>query len=233
MNIASVAAQQNRAASSPTGASPTGASPTGADGKTALGSLSGNFNNFLKMLMTQLQNQDPTSPMDTNQFTQELVQFSSVEQQITTNTSLTKLIELTQASEVIQASSMVGRQVTVAADHVPLQGGRGMVQFTTPAAQPVQIGIFTESGRKLTDVSVSAQKGVNNWAWDGKDSTGKQLPDGAYKLAVIGADSAGKATAVPFNVVGTATGVESENNTVRLRLGGLSVNFNTVRSVGG
>jgi len=223
MSIASVSAQQNSAA----------ASQIAADAKTAVGSLSGNFNNFLKMLMTQLQNQDPTSPMDTNQFTQELVQFSSVEQQIATNTSLTKLIELTQAGEVMQASSMIGKQVTVAADHVPLQGGRGMVQFTTPAAQPVQIGIFTESGRKLTDVSVSAQKGVNNWVWDGKDSTGKQLPDGAYKIAVIGSDASGKAAAVPFNVVGTATGVESENNAVRLKLGGLSANFNTVRSVGG
>ena len=223
MSIASVSAQQSSAA----------VSQTAADAKTALGSLSGNFNNFLTMLMTQLQNQDPTSPMDTNQFTQELVQFSSVEQQITTNTSLTKLIELTQAGEVMQASSMIGKQVTVAADHVPLQGGRGMVQFTTPAAQPVQVGIFTESGRKLADVSVSAQKGVNNWVWDGKDSTGKQLPDGAYKLAVIGTDTAGKATAVPFNVVGTATGVETENHAVRLKLGGLSTNFNTVRSVGG
>ncbi len=223
MSIASVSAQQTSAA----------VSQTAADGKTALGSLSGNFNNFLKMLMTQLQNQDPTSPMDTNQFTQELVQFSSVEQQITTNTSLTKLIELTQAGEVMQASSMIGKQVTVAADHVPLQGGRGMVQLTAPAAGPVQIAVFAESGRKLADVSVSAQKGVNNWVWDGKDSTGRQLPDGAYKLAVTGSDTAGKTTAVPFNVVGTATGVESENNAVRLKLGGLSTNFNTVRSVGG
>ncbi len=223
MSIASVSAQQTSAA----------ASQTAVDGKTALGSLSGNFNNFLKMLMTQLQNQDPTSPMDTNQFTQELVQFSSVEQQITTNTSLTKLIELTQAGEVMQASSMIGKQVTVAADHVPLQGGRGMVQFTAPTAEPVQIAVFSEAGRKLTDVSVSAQKGVNNWVWDGKDSTGRQLPDGAYKLAVTGSDTNGKTTAVPFNVVGTATGVESENNAVRLKLGGLSANFNAVRSVGG
>ena len=65
------------------------------------------------MLMTQLQNQDPTSPMDTNQFTTELVQFSSVEQQINTNTSLTQLIQLTQAGEVMQASAMTGKQVTV------------------------------------------------------------------------------------------------------------------------
>ena len=77
------------------------------------------------MLMTQLQNQDPTSPMDTNQFTSELVQFSSVEQQINTNTSLTQLIQLTQGGEVMQASAMTGKQVTASSDHVPLQNGTG------------------------------------------------------------------------------------------------------------
>ena len=116
-------------------------------GSAALNSLSANFGDFLKMLMTQLQNQDPTSPMDTNQFTTELVQFSSVEQQINTNTSLTQLIQLTQAGEVMQASAMTGKQVTVqfrscaAAErqgHDPVHhaGGRagGRSRSTTPTA---------------------------------------------------------------------------------------------------
>ena len=63
--------------------------------------------------MTQLQNQDPTSPMDANSFTSELVEFSSVEQQINTNTSLTQLIQLTQASDVTQSAALLGKQVTV------------------------------------------------------------------------------------------------------------------------
>jgi flagellar hook assembly protein FlgD len=79
MSLATVAAQQNSA-------STTAAPQTGS---AALNSLSANFGDFLKLLMTQLQNQNPTSPLDTNQFTSELVQFSSVEQQINTNTSLT------------------------------------------------------------------------------------------------------------------------------------------------
>src|SRR2546421_564140 len=75
-------------------------------GSPALNSLSANFGDFLKLLMTQLRNQDPTSPLDTNQFTTELVQFASVEQQINTNSSLTQLIQLTQAGEVMQGSAM-------------------------------------------------------------------------------------------------------------------------------
>ena len=101
--------------------------------------------------MTQLQNQDPTSPLDTNQFTSELVQFSSVEQQINTNTSLTQLIQLTQAGEVMQASAMTGKQVTVRSDHVPLQNGQGTIQFTAPAAEPVDIAIYNANGAKLSD----------------------------------------------------------------------------------
>jgi flagellar basal-body rod modification protein FlgD len=120
MSIASVAAQQNNviaAANAAAAAAPnqttgtaSGATAGAASGTTALSSLSGNFTDFLKMLMTQLQNQDPTSPMDTNAFTTELVQFSSVEQQINTNTSLTSLIQLTQAGEVMQGSNMTGKQ---------------------------------------------------------------------------------------------------------------------------
>ena len=139
MSLASVAAQQSNAtaaAQAATASSGTTSAST-TTGNNAMQSLSSNFSNFLTMLMTQLKNQDPSSPMDTNQFTTELVQFSSVEQQINTNTSLTQLIQLTQAGEVMQGSNMVGKQVTVQSDHVPLQNGKGTVTFTAPSAEPV------------------------------------------------------------------------------------------------
>jgi flagellar basal-body rod modification protein FlgD len=180
MSIASVAAQQNTAA---TAASASAASPPAAD---SLGSLSSNFNNFLSMLMTQLKNQDPTSPMDTNQFTSELVQFSSVEQQINTNTSLTQLIQLTQAGEVMQASAMTGKQVTASSDHVPLQNGKGTIQFSTTTAQPVDIAIFDANGAKLSDSMLMSSAGTNTWTWNGTDSSGRTVPDGSYKFAVVG-----------------------------------------------
>src|SRR5579872_2316517 len=153
MSLASVTAQQNTAAAT-TNSTTAAASSTSASqaGNVALTSLSSNFGDFLQMLMTQLQNQDPTSPMDTNEFTSELVEFSSVEQQINTNTSLTQLIQLTQAGEVMQASAMTGKQVTVSSDHVPLQNGQGTIQFSTPAAEPVDIAIYDANGNKLNDV---------------------------------------------------------------------------------
>src|SRR5665213_3159407 len=119
MSLASVAAQQTNALAAATAAAnaaaataASSAASSAASGAAAatnpLVALSSNFNDFLQMLMTQLQNQDPTSPMDTNAFTTELVQFSGVEQQINTNSSLTHLIQLTQAGETMQGTSMSG-----------------------------------------------------------------------------------------------------------------------------
>jgi flagellar basal-body rod modification protein FlgD len=224
MSLASVAAQQTNAATNSSAVSQTG--------NNALNSLSANFGDFLKLLMTQLQNQDPSSPLDTNQFTSELVQFSSVEQQINTNTSLTKLIQLTQAGEIMQGSSMTGKRVTVDSDYLPLQNGKGTIQFTAPAADPVDIAIYSDSGVKLSESMLMATKGSNTWAWDGKTTSGTTLPDGSYKVAVTGANADGTTSALAFSVIGTATGVQSQSNGVQLQLGALSVDFSKVQAVG-
>jgi len=234
MSLASVTAQQNSAAAT-TGTQQSSASASTASqqtGSAALNSLSANFGDFLKLLMTQLQNQDPTSPMDTNTFTSELVQFAGVEQQINTNTSLTQLIQATQGSEVMQASSMTGKRITVDSDHVPLQNGSGTIQFTAPAAEPVDISIYSDSGAKLSDTAMTASKGANTWTWDGTDSSGRSLPDGSYKVAVTGANADGTTSALTFSVIGTATGVQNNSSGVQLQMGALSVDFSKVQSVG-
>src|SRR5471030_2721261 len=119
-----------------------------------LASLSSNFGDFLNLLMTQLKNQDPSSPMDANSFTSELVQFSSVEQQINTNSSLTQLIQLTQAADVTQSSALLGKQVTVQSTQIPLQNGTGTLNFTAPTAEPVYITVQGTNGNTLRQVNV-------------------------------------------------------------------------------
>ena len=117
---------------------------------TASTTLSGNFNTFLTLLTAQLKNQDPTSPLDTNQFTQQLVQYSTVEQQINTNTNLTTLIDLNRASSLYQASAMVGHQVGVASSQLSLQDGAASLQFNLGTAAPVDITISDASGAART-----------------------------------------------------------------------------------
>ena len=244
MSLASVASQQNNAAtaanaaaaglSSKAAVSSTAATASAGTGSAnPLNSLSGNFNDFLKLLMTQLQNQDPTSPLDTNQFTSQLVQFASVEQQINTNTSLTQLIQLTQGTELDQSASMIGKQVTVQSDHLPLQNGSGAVTFTAPSAEPAAIAIYNDAGSKVRDASVAATKGANTWTWDGTDNKGNSVADGSYRIAVIGANADGTTAALPFTVVGTATGVQKQGNAIDLQLGALTTDFGTVQSVAG
>jgi flagellar basal-body rod modification protein FlgD len=209
-----------------------GASSTTAQKTNPLTSLSSNFGNFLNLLMTQLKNQDPTSPMDANSFTTELVQFSSVEQQINTNTSLTQLIQLTQAADVTQSAGLIGKQVTVQSSQMPLQNGSGTLNFTAPGAEPVSITLQGATGNTLRQDTVNAVQGTNTWNWNGKSSNGQTLPDGAYTVTVTGGVPGAPATALPFTVVGTATGVSAQNNAVNLQLGGLSVPFSAVTTVG-
>jgi flagellar basal-body rod modification protein FlgD len=244
MSLASVTAQQSNlqaaaaaaaAASAATAANAASATSSSSGTQTAnnaLVSLSSNFGDFLQMLMTQLQNQDPTSPMDTNEFTSELVQFSGVEQQINTNSSLTQLIQVTQGSEVMQASAMTGKQVTVQANQIALQNGTGTLNFSTSTAEPVAIAITNSSGQAVYSTALTSTAGQNSWTWNGQDANGNQLPNGAYNVAIEAANASGTATAVPFTVTGTATGVQSINNTVQLQLGALSVPFSAVQSVG-
>jgi flagellar basal-body rod modification protein FlgD len=222
LNAAQLAASNGTAASTSAGSSTS---------TSALGSLTSNYSDFLSLLTTQLQNQDPTSPMDSSQFTTELVQFSGVEQQINTNTNLAQLVSLTQAGNISQASSMLGATVSATSTQLPLQNGNAALSFTAPSAGPVSIAITDADGDNLYDASVNASAGANNWTWNGTDSSGETLPDGAYNVAITRTAADGTAAAVPFTVTGTATSVDSQSNNLMLNLGAVSVPFTAITSV--
>jgi len=239
MSLASVTAQQSAAqaaaaaaASAASGTSSSASTSSGAQtANNALLSLSSNFGDFLQMLMTQLQNQDPTSPMDTNQFTQELVEFSGVEQQISTNSSLTQLIQLTQAGEAMQGAEMDGKQVTAQSNQLALQNGSATLNFTTQTAEPVAIAVTNSSGQQVYATTLTSAVGQNTWTWNGQDNNGTQQPDGAYGIAIETTNASGAASAVPFTVTGTVTGVQSLSSGIQLQMGSVSVPFSAVQSV--
>ncbi len=223
--LATIAAQQASAAA-------TGG--TGAPGSiSTLGSLSGNLSSFLKLLMTQLQNQDPTSPLDTNQFTSQLVQYASVEQQINANTSLTTLIGLTQTGDVLQSSAMLGKGVTATSDTMPLQDGAAAANFTATAALPTTIAVTDAAGHQVYSQTLTSTVGDNAWRWDGHATDGRQLPDGAYGVTVTADNVDGSASSLPFTITGKVTGTTQSGGAVQVQLGAVSVAFAKVTAVGG
>jgi flagellar basal-body rod modification protein FlgD len=170
--------------------------------------------------------------MDTNEFTSELVEFSGVEQQINTNSSLSQLIQLTQSGETMQGTSMTGKQVTVQSSQIALQNGSGALNFNDPTAGTVAIAISDSSGQQLYGTTLNATAGNNTWTWNGITSSGQQAPDGAYNVAVVAGNADGTTTTLPFTVTGTATGVQSLSSGMQLDIGALTVPFSAVQSVG-
>ena len=197
----------------------------------AMASLTANYQTFLTMLTTQLQNQDPTSPMDSSQFTTELVQFSGVEQQINTNSNLTQLIQLAQGSAVEQSSQLLGKHVQATSSQLALQQGASQVDFTALTSGPVAIAVTDNSGNPLYSATVNANQGANTWTWNGQTGSGATEPDGAYTVSVNAVAADGSTTALPFTIVGTATSVQQQGSSVTVQLGALPVNMSAVQSV--
>jgi flagellar basal-body rod modification protein FlgD len=209
------------------GTTPTSASNSGTTSSSALTSLAGNFNDFLSLLTTQLQNQDPTSPMDTSQFTSQLVQFTEVAEQISGNATLTSILGVDQTQQLTQASALVGQQVSFTGGTLPLQNGSAQVNFQTASAGPVQVTVTNSSGVTVASQTVNATSGANTWSWNGTNSFGQQLPDGAYNVAVTAGGNA-----VPFQAVGTVTGAEQVNQVVEFQLGAAVVPFSQIVAMG-
>lgn len=232
---ASILSSAAAASAASAGAASSGAVSSGAvtqAGTTALSGLASNFTNFLSLLMTQLKSQDPSSPMDSNQFTSQLVQFTSVEQQISTNSNLTQLIQLSQANQVEQSASLIGKPVTVASTQLSLQKGTAQVNFDTKASEPVGIAIYNTAGAQVQTATLTSTAGTNSWKWNGENANGSALPDGPYKVSVVALGVNGAKAAVPFTVTGTATSVLNNSGTVQVQMGGLTLPFSAVQSVG-
>lgn len=207
--------------------------PATATTPTANQSLFGDFSTFLTLLTTQLQNQDPSSPLDTNEMTQQLVQFASVEQQISMNQTLGSLVSLQQAAQLTAAAPLMGKTVEVTGDQFALQSGSATVRLPaagSATAARVQVQDAT-SGRTLYETQLTLGTQGQDWAWNGQQTDGTQLPDGAYKLTVSGLGANGEAVALSATTLATATGAERDGTDLLLNLGAVKVGFDQVRAV--
>ncbi|WP_159995339.1 flagellar hook assembly protein FlgD [Roseomonas sp. 18066] len=193
--------------------------------------LAGDMQSFLVLLTTQLQNQDPTNPTDSTQFTTQLAQFSAVEQQIATNAHLETLLSLQQSSSMLSATALVGRNVEINSETMVLQDGETQ-SVKLPAlsgaggASTAIVTIANASGTTVRTATVALGSDASSWNWDGTDSNGRSLADGKYTVTVAGADSKGASTgSLTSTLTGAVTSVTRTDGNPTLTIGGLTVSM--------
>jgi flagellar basal-body rod modification protein FlgD len=205
--------------------------PTTADrtGSSKLGK-----EDFLKLLMAQLANQDPTAAADNQAFVAQLAQFAGLEAAEGTNTRLDTLLTAQAANSSNAAVNFIGKVVDYRTDSVNLQAGLSATSQASlsGAANAITISVVDSGGNKVRTMKMGAQPagtlGIN---WDGNDDGGHRLPPGSYSVSVSATDAAGKNVDVSLQGNGEITGVLFDNGIPRLKVNGSLVQMSAVTSI--
>lgn len=178
-------------------------------------SLATNKETFLQLLTTQLKNQDPLSPTDTTQMTQQITQMTGVEQQLVTNDLLAALVGMNTGTGLSEGVAMIGKQISAISDTSTLKNGAATFSWTQPSASAsLKVEIKNPAGKVVRTLTPDDQKsGDHTITWDGKDDSGAQLPDGGvYGIVVTAKTGDGKeikATNIKGRTEGVVTAVDN------------------------
>jgi flagellar basal-body rod modification protein FlgD len=211
-------------------ATSTGSSSSHSTSSTKTTGIADNFQTFLTLLTTQLQNQNPLDPLDTNQFTQQLVQFAGVEQQLKSNEQLKSLIELQKSAQATQALFYFGN--TFAVDGSKAQFDKSATwNFQSEKDTTANITITNSTGQTAYTGSYSLKQGNASFVWDGKGNDGVQWPAGTYTLSASGKDSSGNSVAISTEVQGIVDSVDLTASPPLLSIGGQSYTADKIKRV--
>ncbi len=209
--------------------SKTGGSNIGLNGSK---SLAEDFNSFLNLLTTQLKNQDPLDPMKSQEFTNQLVKFSEVEQTIKTNDKLEELLALQGDTKTNAALSMMGKTVEAEANQFRLTGDEAKISYELENdAQNATIQIVNSEGEIVKSLNVSPQAGEHEVTWNGQSSAGEDVDEGVYTMQLRAVDSENRTIQGSTFAHNEVTGFEERDGTVHLDLGGYEVPMDNVRAV--
>ena len=199
--------------------------------KLASQQIAGNFQSFLQLLTTQLQNQNPLSPLDTNQFTQQLVEFAGVQEQLNTNDSLSTLVTLQQTTEATQALGFVGKTAIVSGSTATMTNSSATWELNVPVNANVNISIANSNGQTVYSGVAPANAGEQPYTWNGQGTDGTQWPDGQYTLTASYANSSGSTVAIPTQIAGVISGVNLSQSPPLLIINGQSYTVSQVQTI--
>ena len=194
--------------------------------------LTENFETFLTLLTTQLRSQDPLEPMDPSEFTNQLVQFTEVEQSIATNKNLEQLVALANQNELSGAVSLIGKQVEAPETRSILENGSAEWTYSlNDQAKEVRLRVLDENNVAVFSTSGNTTLGNHQFSWNGIDKDGNQLDDGKYSLLVTAKDREGNSINSKINMIGTVKGVFSRDGKNMLEVGGIPISLSEIISV--
>jgi flagellar basal-body rod modification protein FlgD len=194
--------------------------------------LNQNFDMFLMMLTTQLKNQNPMDPLDANKFTEQLVQYSSVEQQVAMNQSLDQLKAIMVAQNAASLVSYVGAEVTAQGNAAVLKDGKANWVFSTGTqAQSMQVEIRNEAGAVVATRTITPSAKDHSFQWDGKANDGTSLPNGTYRVTVTAKDAQGATMPVTTKVSGVVREIDFSTPEPTLMVNGMKIPASAILSV--
>ncbi len=196
-------------------------------------SVADSYDTFLSLLTTQLKNQDPTDPLDTNEFTQQLIQYTEVEQLLQSNKNLEALLQLSSASAQLSMINYVGKEITSKGDTVSL-GASGSASWQLDAAanaEDVTYVVKDAGGNEVYSASGSLNAGPGSFSWDGTTSSGARAPAGNYSLTVTARNSSEQAVKVDLSVKGLVDGVDMSGETPVLLVNGTRFSVSDVKQI--
>lgn len=194
--------------------------------------LAEDLDQFMNLLVTQLQHQDPLDPMDPNEFTSQLVEFASVEQQIQSNSNLEQMLDLQQTSLLGTVVGYIGKQVEVSGNDMPLEDGVATAHYSLEAkADSTAITITDQTGKSVFYTTGETDAGRHSFEWNGKDTLGFPQQDGIYTITVSALDASGDPIGVAHTVTGTVTGVSNNDGQAVLSLGEADYDVDDVLAV--
>ncbi|MGD9868431.1 MAG: flagellar hook assembly protein FlgD [Hyphomicrobiales bacterium] len=191
-----------------------------------------NLDTFLSLLTTQLKNQSPLDPLDTNQFTQQLVQFSEVEQTVKINQNLERIAQLNAAATITSAVGFIGKIVTVSGTSTELSNGSASWDFAIAADSPSATFTVSDSaGRPVFTQTIPVEKGTHAFTWNGQTTAGGVAPDGRYSLSIRADDGLGGTVATTTTVGGIVDGVDMSGDEPVLLIGSRRISLTDVASI--